>query len=160
IGTIRFDPGMPGYALNLGSGRTLDVTGQGIVNNLSFQPTILADGNLNFLNGSSAANSLFNAKGKIHFADTSSAGSANFLLSASSPRDGAEIRFDGASTAANAIIVSLGAGNVSFRESATAANAQFRTENGSALGVSFEHSSTAGSASFTTGSGGQNIDVA
>jgi autotransporter-associated beta strand protein len=153
IGTIQFNAGAPAYSF--AGGNTVNINATGIVNNSSFAPAFNGL-NLNFNNGSTAANANITSSGlsfnntstaasatitntDVQFFNTSSAGNATIAV-------GTFMNFNDSSTAGSATITNSGPGFtvVQFNNTSTAGRATITNDEQ----VSFEDTSTAGNATI------------
>ena len=118
VGGFTFNAGAPAYTFTIGSGRLLELTGAGVINNSSNAPTFLNSNALFFSNASTAGNATITNSGDgfLDFNDTSTAGSATITNGGTS-----NLRFFGTSTAGNATITHSGSGFLQFFGTSTAA---------------------------------------
>ena len=132
IGKMLFNAGAPAYSF-VWTFHFHDITGTGIVNNSSNQPSFTNNGGLiDFFNTSTAGNATImnntveDLSGETFFFNTSTAGNATITNNVG----GGETRFFDSSTASNATITNNFGGLTLFTENASAATATITTNYG------------------------------
>ena len=149
-----FNTGAPPFAFSFASGRSLEFTGDGIINNSSNAPSFGGGGLVIFDGTGSAANARFtNSGGQVDFENSSSAGTATITTSGNGIA-----QFFSSSTAANATLINNGRSSASFSQTSSAGNATITntgTSGSSVASTTFNDSSTAGNASIINNSFGE-----
>lgn len=151
IGSLQFNAGASAYTLTISNNanRSLNLYGNGIVNNSGTTQTINNRRTMRFYNSASAGNAVISNSGanaSLTFAGLSSAGSATITNSTN-----ASLLFAGTSSAGNANITISSFGS-SFGESASAGNATITVN--SSGNLNFMENSSAGNATFLANGGG------
>ena len=98
VGGFTFNAGAPAYTFTIGSGRILQFTGAGVINNSSNAPIFRNSGALFFSNASTAGSAKITNNNSLAFFDTSTAGSATITNNSNF------LTFNNSSTAGNATI--------------------------------------------------------
>ena len=185
INDIAFNAGASAYTITLALVNNLSISGGGITNSSgitqnfvlnggagTITPTIIAftnsatagDGVRFTLNG--GVGSGMGSQSQVTFDNTSTAGSASFIIHSGTPTTmGCLVRFLGSSTAGSGSFTTYGpsyliedSGGVSFLNSSTAGSGSFTNNGGTVSGTyggvsDFENTATAGSATITNRGG-------
>jgi fibronectin-binding autotransporter adhesin len=133
VATLDFNAGAPAYSFELTPQASVNITGSGIVNDSSNQPTFTIDPNAFFqFSAGTAGNAsitINSVGGIVEFEDGSTAGSARIANS------GGLVIFDN-SGAGNAIITTNSGGITLFFDASTGGQARFITNTGGVLDIS------------------------
>ncbi|ETR76484.1 hypothetical protein X566_01635 [Afipia sp. P52-10] len=148
IAAMQFNAGAPLYTFSIAINNALTLTGPGIVNNSSQQPTFTNFGDIVFQNGASAGNAIINIQntGVVSFTDSATAAAAMI-----NNTDGL-LEFAGSATAANATISNKSFFSaIAFVQTSSAGRATIDNDQGT---IYFSDASQAGSASIVNRNGG------
>lgn len=175
VSSIVFNSGASGFTMSANPGKTLSLSGSGIINNSGIVQNLVApstpegiSGVISFTNSATAGSqTVFTAEGStadqafagsIQFFGTSSAADGAFIIEGSQPNGSFAsglAEFHDQSTAGNGVFTNLagglGGGVTLFLNSATAGNASFTCEGGAGSGAQGGFVTFAGTSSAANG---------